>query len=524
MKNLENYQTMKDKTKNKILSCVHLIPYVEDMPSLLQQCDIVVSRAGASTIAELTALGSAMILIPSPYVASNHQEYNANELVKKQAAIMIKENDLVKMDMKLLCQRNFCQGCTMAISKSVSDEWITCIDANNPHDWEMNIIASSHDGCYFLNKPLIEYRIHDNNTIGLENTIYQGEQYYHYRSMIKELIDFSNQQFYDNKIIFVSKNNRQKNLTPEVVKCDGKEIKGVNNEEIKLIIKKINQYINNANEDEISKILVICFTTAQKDALIEKLNKDNDQTIKRWLNKNNLVIKDITNVQGDEGDIVILSNVFSPESKDFGVLNQSRGQNYLNVAITRAVKNIVIIKSLDHKQLEKMKWLNEGGNDKEAVNYYKSWIKYVDEKIQKAEETDASPEINGISYFKQEIFHTLKTIPTLKQYKISKNINIGSQPIDIAFYKEDLSHIDLVLILDDWKKNLTFNEWFEDIDKQEYLTARGYKVLRIEEINWMQKRDEIIHKIENLLLKNKENSSVSIEPNKKDVKGGKKKG
>ncbi len=94
---------------------------------------------------------------------------------------MIKENDLVKMDMKLLCQRNFCQGCTMAISKSVSDEWITCIDANNPHDWEMNIIASSHDGCYFLNKPLIEYRIHDNNTIGLENTIYQGEQYYHHR-------------------------------------------------------------------------------------------------------------------------------------------------------------------------------------------------------------------------------------------------------------------------------------------------------------------------------------------------------
>ncbi len=90
----DNYQTMKDKTKNKILSCVHLIPYVEDMPSLLQQCDIVVSRAGASTLAELTALGSAMILIPSPYVASNHQEYNANELVKKQAAIMIKENDL----------------------------------------------------------------------------------------------------------------------------------------------------------------------------------------------------------------------------------------------------------------------------------------------------------------------------------------------------------------------------------------------------------------------------------------------
>ncbi len=79
---------------SEIPSNVSIVPYVDDMPSLLSVCDIVVSRAGASTIAELTALGSAMILIPSPYVASNHQEYNAMELVNKNAAKMIKENEL----------------------------------------------------------------------------------------------------------------------------------------------------------------------------------------------------------------------------------------------------------------------------------------------------------------------------------------------------------------------------------------------------------------------------------------------
>lgn len=73
---------------------VKIVPYIDDMPSLLQVCDLVVSRAGASTIAELTALGVAMILIPSPYVAANHQEYNAMELVNKNAAKMIKEADL----------------------------------------------------------------------------------------------------------------------------------------------------------------------------------------------------------------------------------------------------------------------------------------------------------------------------------------------------------------------------------------------------------------------------------------------
>lgn len=50
-------------------------------------CDLAVSRAGATTLAEMTALGTASIIIPSPYVVANHQEYNARELVAKGALI-----------------------------------------------------------------------------------------------------------------------------------------------------------------------------------------------------------------------------------------------------------------------------------------------------------------------------------------------------------------------------------------------------------------------------------------------------
>ena len=89
-----NYEQMKAKINQNQPKNVKLVPYIDDMPSLLQMCHVVVSRAGASTIAELTAIGSAMILIPSPYVASNHQEFNAMELVNKNAAMMIKENEL----------------------------------------------------------------------------------------------------------------------------------------------------------------------------------------------------------------------------------------------------------------------------------------------------------------------------------------------------------------------------------------------------------------------------------------------
>ena len=69
-------------------------PFIHNMPEILPSVDLVVSRAGATTLAELTALGVASILIPSPYVTNNHQEKNALALVKNGAASMIKESEL----------------------------------------------------------------------------------------------------------------------------------------------------------------------------------------------------------------------------------------------------------------------------------------------------------------------------------------------------------------------------------------------------------------------------------------------
>ena len=69
-------------------------PFIHNMPEILPSVDLVVSRAGATTLAELTALGVASILIPSPYVTNNHQEKNAQALVSNGAALMIKESEL----------------------------------------------------------------------------------------------------------------------------------------------------------------------------------------------------------------------------------------------------------------------------------------------------------------------------------------------------------------------------------------------------------------------------------------------
>lgn len=72
---------------------IHVVPYVDTM-KLYGLLDGMICRAGATTLAELTALGIPAVIIPSPYVANNHQYYNAKMLTDKGAAYLIEEKDL----------------------------------------------------------------------------------------------------------------------------------------------------------------------------------------------------------------------------------------------------------------------------------------------------------------------------------------------------------------------------------------------------------------------------------------------
>ena len=71
---------------------VKIVPFMDDLICLLKDSDLIVSRAGASTIAEITAIGLPAILVPSPYVTNNHQYKNAKELEDKGACIIVSED------------------------------------------------------------------------------------------------------------------------------------------------------------------------------------------------------------------------------------------------------------------------------------------------------------------------------------------------------------------------------------------------------------------------------------------------
>ena len=83
-------------SKNVFPNNVKVVPYVENMTRIMKRTDLIVSRAGASTLSEIISLKMPSILIPSPYVANNHQYKNALDLYNHRACELLEEKELSK--------------------------------------------------------------------------------------------------------------------------------------------------------------------------------------------------------------------------------------------------------------------------------------------------------------------------------------------------------------------------------------------------------------------------------------------
>ncbi len=90
------FEEMKSRLTGDTLSLVKIVDFLKEMDMAYAISDVVISRAGALSIAELEHTGKATILIPSPNVAEDHQTLNAKALMKKDAAVLIKDVDAVE--------------------------------------------------------------------------------------------------------------------------------------------------------------------------------------------------------------------------------------------------------------------------------------------------------------------------------------------------------------------------------------------------------------------------------------------
>ena len=73
---------------------VRILPFVENMKAAFSLADVIISRAGASSVSELSVVGKPVIFVPSPNVAEDHQTKNAQAIADQNAALLLKETDI----------------------------------------------------------------------------------------------------------------------------------------------------------------------------------------------------------------------------------------------------------------------------------------------------------------------------------------------------------------------------------------------------------------------------------------------
>ncbi len=94
------YEEMKSRLEASGKKNIVLKEFIKEMDLAFCAADVIISRAGAGTISELAIVGKPVILVPSPNVAEDHQTMNALSLVRKDAAILVKDADAPAMLMK----------------------------------------------------------------------------------------------------------------------------------------------------------------------------------------------------------------------------------------------------------------------------------------------------------------------------------------------------------------------------------------------------------------------------------------
>lgn len=117
-------------------------------------------------LARLLEGNSNISLVSSSFVQIDS---DGKEVSSNKSAYMRKmdEDKLYSVPLEDLIFHNASQGCAMALRKEIRDVYLKCFTNELPHDWVLNVVAAMNKTCYYLNSSMFFYRIHDKNTIGL---------------------------------------------------------------------------------------------------------------------------------------------------------------------------------------------------------------------------------------------------------------------------------------------------------------------------------------------------------------------
>lgn len=302
--------------------------------------------------------------------------------------------------------------------------------------------SSSNDDA--INYDDLESLLDDAITLGLP----RHRLTYHYRSHHESLIAFSNNKFYDNSLsTFPSPNNQISAVKLVNVNGNYEMGRGINKEEANAIVKEV---IRRLKDKELVKhsIGIVTFNKKQQDLINDLLDNafNKDLSLNRTPGGEEIFIKNLENVQGDERDCILFSICFGPNKKtktmslNFGPLSREKGERRLNVAVSRARDEMIVFSSCLASDIKSSLCKNEG------AEYLKSFLLYA-EKGSSSLTNNSSWDIKGE---KLSFSSSLASSLIKLGYKVDTNVGTSSFRVDVAIKDPlDPSRYALGILTDD---------------------------------------------------------------------------
>jgi len=320
---------------------------------------------------------------------------------------------------------------------------------------------------------------------------------WHYRSKHDSLISFSNNEFYDGKLIlFPSAINKGEELGIEFsYVSDGLYDRGGTRTNIREAQNVVDLVFKHFKETPNKSLGIVTFSINQmncvKDEIEARLKIDDEY--EKLLKEDRLqgfFVKNLENVQGDERDVMIISVGYGYDNNglmtlNFGPLNKEGGERRLNVAITRAKEKVILVSSIKSNDID-LSSTNSVG-----VKSLHDYLQYAEKQslLQIEEKTEETKDVPSIINDIAEEIHKLGYSPILNVGKSRLKIDLGVKTII------DPEKFILGIIIDGENYSTIPTTRDRDRLRVQILKNMGWNIHRIWSPEWVQRRVSEIERL-----------------------------
>ena len=318
---------------------------------------------------------------------------------------------------------------------------------------------------------------------------------WHYRSH-ESIIAFSNNRFYDNKLLtFPSARDRSSHVHLHLVKdgvYDGGRTRR-NPEEAAAVVAYLGKHCRDKDAQHMS-VGIITFNIQQQKFLEELMQEAcrQDAVLRAWCDSVHepLFIKNLENVQGDERDVILFSVNYGPDARgrvsmNFGPLNGEGGWRRLNVAVTRARHQMEVFSSLVPEQIDLSR------TDARGVHELRAFLEYAGGgRLPAARSTLRM--LNAPGGVAESLCCGLETAG----YEVVRNVGCSDLRVDVAVVDPRDSRQYLMGILLDGNGYAGAKTTRDrELSQVNALQTQGWTVRRVWALDWFDNRDKELRRI-----------------------------